>query len=156
MAPKGFTPYFDTLMQTRKLESNKFAFYFAKDANDITHSEFTIGGYNPVHADGDIHYHEVVDKYYWMIQAKNILVGGKDIGLCDEGKGCRLIVDTGSSIMSGPIDNLGTLLRTLDTKSHCHNVKELPTISYIIDDVEYTLEPEEYVRPTTLDATSLD
>ena len=84
------------------------------------------------------------------------MVGGKDIGLCDSGKGCRLIVDTGSSIMSGPIDNLGTLLRTLDTKSHCHNVKELPTISYIIDEIEYTLEPEEYVRPTTLDATSLD
>lgn len=112
MAPPGFTPFFDNLMQSKKLEKNQFAFYFAKDANDIAHSEFTIGGYNPQHVDGEIEFHDVIDKYYWMLQADNILVGGKDIGLCD--KGCRMIMDTGTSIMSGPIDDLGTLLSSID------------------------------------------
>jgi len=44
-----------------------------------------------------------------MLKADNILVDGKDIGLC-HGEGCRLIMDTGTSIMSAPIDDLGTLL----------------------------------------------
>jgi cathepsin D len=68
--------------------------------------------------DGDINYHNVIDKYYWMIKADSILVGGKDIGLCNDGS-CKLIVDTGTSIMSGPIDDIGTLLRTLNVKDHC-------------------------------------
>ncbi|CAD8059709.1 unnamed protein product [Paramecium sonneborni] len=153
MAPKNFNPVFDNLMDQRVLERNQFAFYFAKDANDIAHSEFTLGGYNPSHVDGDIHYHDVIDKYYWMIKADNILVDNKDIGLCHGS--CRLIVDTGTSIMSGPFDDLGTLLRTLNVKSHCHEINTLPTITFKIDDVDYTLEPEEYVKPTNFDAAQL-
>ena len=85
-----------------------------------------------------------------MIKADNILVDNKDIGLCNGS--CRLIVDTGTSIMSGPFDDLGTLLRTLNVKSHCHEINTLPTITFKIDDVDYTLDPEEYVKPTNFDA----
>lgn len=44
-----------------------------------------------------------------MINADNILVGGKDIGLCHN-RACRVIADTGTSIMGAPSDDLGTLL----------------------------------------------
>lgn len=54
--------------------------------------------------------------------------------------------------MSGPFDDLGTLLRTLNVKSHCHEINTLPTITFRIDDVDYTLDPEDYVKPTNLDA----
>lgn len=56
-----------------------------------------------------------------MIKADSILVGGKDIGLCDD-ESCKLIVDTGTSVMSGPIDDIGTLLRTLNVKDHCNEI----------------------------------
>ena len=39
-----------------------FAFYFAKEKDaGISHSEFSIGGYNSDRIDGDIHYHKVID-----------------------------------------------------------------------------------------------
>ncbi len=34
---------------------------------------------------GKINYHKVTDQYYWQIKADNILLGGKDIGLCKGG-----------------------------------------------------------------------
>ncbi|CAD8190907.1 unnamed protein product [Paramecium octaurelia] len=153
MAPKNFNPVFDNMMQQHALEKNQFAFYFAKDPNDITHSEFTLGGYNQAHVDGEINYHNVIDKYYWMIKADSILVGGKDIGLCNDGS-CKLIVDTGTSIMSGPMDDVGTLLRNLNVKDHCSEIKSLPNITFKIDGIDYTLEPEEYVKPTAADSSA--
>ncbi|CAD8135197.1 unnamed protein product [Paramecium pentaurelia] len=153
MAPIDFNPVFDNMMQQNFLERNQFAFYFAKDANDISHSEFIMGGYNPSHVDGDIHYHNVIDKYYWMIKADNILVDNKDIGLCNHS--CRLVVDTGSSIMSGPFDDLRTLLKELNVRSHCHEINTLPIITFQIDNIDYTLEPNEYIKPTNFDGAQL-
>lgn len=50
--------------------------------------------------------------------------------------------------MSGPMDDVGTLLRNLNVKDHCTEIKSLPTITFKIDGIDYTLEPEEYVKPT--------
>ncbi len=40
-----------------------------------------------------------------MVKADNILLGGKDIGLCKGG--CRIIADTGTSFNTGPRSSLG-------------------------------------------------
>lgn len=50
-------------MQQHKLEKNMFSFFLVKDKDDIdlNKSEFTIGGYNQDHVDGDINWHKVVD-----------------------------------------------------------------------------------------------
>ena len=74
----------------------------------MSESQITFGGYDDTLLDGPIHYHRVVDKYYWMIKADNILIGGKDVGLCPHG--CKLIADTGTSLITGPTDELLQLL----------------------------------------------
>ena len=129
MAPQDFYPVFDNMMEQKILEKNQFSFYFAKDANDdSSHSEFTLGGYNPSHIDGEIHYHDVIDKYYWMIKADNILIDNQDVGLCIPS--CKLIVDTGSSIISAPFDHLVILQKKIDVRSHCRDLNTLPTITF--------------------------
>lgn len=54
--------------------------------------------------DGQIHWHNVVDKYYWLLSADNILVNGEDLGLCKFG--CQVIADTGTSLITGPSNDL--------------------------------------------------
>jgi cathepsin D len=45
----------------------------------------TLGGWDENHMDDELHWHNVVDKYYWLLNADNILVNGKDLGLCKFG-----------------------------------------------------------------------
>ena len=108
MADSNIIPVFDNLMNQRKLEKNMFGFYFQREDESMKKSEFTLGGYNADLIEGDVHWHKVVDKYYWSLEAQNILIGGKDIGLCD--RGCRVLADTGTSIMTAPFDDLSKLL----------------------------------------------
>jgi cathepsin D len=51
------------------------------------------------------------------MRAENILVDGKDIGLCPGG--CQLIADSGTSLITGPSDDLYTLLETLNVDENC-------------------------------------
>jgi len=71
-----------------------------------------------------------------MIKADNILVDGKDVGLCPP-HGCKLIADTGTSLITGPSDELLRLLDMVDVNDKCTNVDSLPTIDFVIDKIHY-------------------
>jgi len=51
------------------------------------------------------------------MRAENILVDGKDIGLCPAG--CSVIADSGTSLITGPSDDLYTLLESLNVDENC-------------------------------------
>lgn len=63
-----------------------------------------LGGADESVYTGNLKYHKVTDEYYWTIRADNILVGGKDVGVCSGG--CNVIADTGTSLLTGPSDEL--------------------------------------------------
>lgn len=45
------------------------------------------------------------------MEADNILVNDKDVGLCK--RGCKVVADTGTSLLTGPSDDLYDLLGIL-------------------------------------------
>lgn len=106
MAAYNMNPVFDNIMSQKKLDKNMFSFYFNRNA-DSYGSKMILGGVDDSLYSGSINYVKVVDEYYWTIRAEKILVGGKDIGLCNN---CHLIVDTGTSLITGPTDKLMKLL----------------------------------------------
>jgi glutamine cyclotransferase len=79
-----------------------------------------------------------------MIKADNILIGGKDVGLCKDQE-CRLIADSGTSLITGPEDQLMSLIDSLNVDEQCKNIEKLPDITFVIDGTNYQLLPEEYV-----------
>jgi len=54
------------------------------------------------------------------MKADKILVGGVDVGLCKHG--CKVIADTGTSLITGPTNDLYTLMDELDVEDNCNNV----------------------------------
>ena len=93
-------------MKQKKLTRNIFSFYLNRNL-DKSESRLVVGGIDSSLYEGKIHYNKVVDPYYWTIVADKILVGGEDLGIC---KKCKVVVDTGTSLITGPYDDLEKLL----------------------------------------------
>jgi len=110
----------------------------------------TVGAVNPELYDGDIKYHDVVHEYYWTIKADNILLGDEDLGLCDPVRGCKVVADTGTSLLTGPSRPLDVLLNSIEVDDDCSNLAELPDIVFVIGGEKYPISADEYVL--TIDA----
>ena len=107
MAAYNLTPIFDNIILQKRLELNMFSFYLDK-ISSLSNSRFIIGGIDFSLFNGKMNWHQVQNDYFWEILADNILVSGKDIGICQNK--CKLIVDTGTSLLTGPSEFIHTLL----------------------------------------------
>lgn len=87
-------------------------------------------------------WHRVIDKYYWMIKAEKILLDGKDTELCNN---CNVIADTGTSLITGPTNELLNLLDRITVDDNCNNIKSLPVLTFVIDGANYDLTPHDYL-----------
>lgn len=106
MSALKMTPLFDNLMRQHKLQKNIFSFYFNKDAGNFD-SQLILGGVDKTLHQGEISYNKVIDEFYWTIQMEKILINGEDSGICDK---CKAIIDTGTSLITGPKQKLKILL----------------------------------------------
>ncbi|CAD8197251.1 unnamed protein product [Paramecium octaurelia] len=142
MAAYNFNPLFDNIIKQKLLDRNVFSFYFSRQEGSRS-SELTFGGWDTDHFQGELHFHNVVNKYYWLLDADNILVNGQDLGLCKHG--CKVVADTGTSLLTGPSDDLYGLLDTLNIDENCKNVKDLPKLTFVLDGINYDLDANDYV-----------
>jgi hypothetical protein len=108
MAAYGFHPLFDNIMKQKVLSQNVMSFYYARTDGGSS-SMMTIGGVDKSLFHGSIRYHDVIHKFYWTIRADDILLGDKSLGLCPP-DGCKVVADTGTSLLTGPSGPLNKLL----------------------------------------------
>ena len=90
-------------------------------------SVMTIGGIDESLAAGPIKYYKIDGRNFWSLRAETILVDGKDLNLCP-GKGCKLLFDTGTSLMTIPPKDFKKIKPMLKTND-CTNFKDLPTFT---------------------------
>ena len=75
-------PPFYRLVEEGVIEQPVFAFYL----NDVRtggdqYGELTLGGYDPAHIQGKIHWAPVTRKAYWQVQMQSVRVGDQDLGI---------------------------------------------------------------------------
>lgn len=129
-------------MRQNLLTKNYFSFYLT-DQKEKVQSQIVFGEPSRDFYIGDINWHKVSEELYWQVTMTDININNKDLNLCPP-EGCKLVIDTGTSIITGPEEELSYLLQNIDLLS-CENLTNLPIVKFKIDDVYYSLNPSEYM-----------
>lgn len=87
----------------------------------------------------------VADERHWAVTMDDVAVGGRSIGACEFGAPCRGILDTGTSLITGPSAALTRLTAGVSVAPDCSNFGELPNVSFVMAGEAFTLQPEHYV-----------
>ncbi|XP_072282623.1 cathepsin D-like [Pyxicephalus adspersus] len=146
----GVLPLFDNMMKQKLLEKNVFSFYLNRDPVAAVGGELLLGGTDPKYFTGDFQFLNVTRRAYWQIKADEVRVGSQ-LTLCKGG--CQAIVDTGTSLITGPTTEINALHRAIGAFPifggeyivDCSKVPSLPVISFILGGIPYNLTGEEYV-----------
>ena len=95
---------------------------------------------------------------YWLVNGDDIKVGGESLGSCKgwlSGNKCKMVVDTGTSVLTGPSKKLAPILEKIgNVSSDCSNLNKLPNITFTFDGKDFDLEPSFYVLRVRDDAAS--
>ncbi|XP_045643461.1 cathepsin E isoform X1 [Ursus americanus] len=148
LAVGGVTPVFDNMMAQNLVDIPMFSVYMSSDPEGGAGSELIFGGYDHSHFSGNLHWVPVTKQGYWQIALDAIQVGGA-VMFCSEG--CQAIVDTGTSLITGPSDKVKQLQKAIGAEPmdgeygvECANLNVMPDVTFTINGISYTLQPTAY------------
>ncbi|KAM4038416.1 cathepsin E-like [Anomaloglossus baeobatrachus] len=159
LAVGNAVPVFDQIMKQHLVDKPIFSFHLNKDDNFEYGGELILGGIDHSLYKGPIHWIPLTDKGYWQIRLDNIKVHGK-VAFCPNG--CEAIVDSGTSLITGPSVDVKRLQKLIGATPllfgefivDCRHASKLPTVTFTIDNRDYTITPEQYVLKERTDKSS--
>ncbi|XP_073523046.1 cathepsin E isoform X1 [Phyllobates terribilis] len=148
LAVDGCTPVFDNMIAQNLVEQPVFGVYMSRDSNSPEGGELVLGGYDTSRFSGQLNWAPVTVQGYWQIQVDSILVGG-ETEFCTQG--CQAIVDTGTSMITGPsadIQLLQEYIGATETDGEygvsCSSLSYMPIVTFVINGISYNLTSEQY------------
>lgn len=150
----GAPTVFDDIMDQKLVEDNVFSFYLNRNPDSEPGGELLFGGTDPKYYTGDFNYMNVTRKAYWQIRMDQLGVG-EQLTLCKGG--CEAIVDTGTSLIIGPVDEVTALQKAIgaiplihgEYMVLCDKIPSLPVVTFRLGGVDYSLTGEQYVLKVT-------
>ncbi|XP_041075072.1 cathepsin D-like [Polyodon spathula] len=144
------TPVFDNIMSQKKVEKNVFSFYLNRNPDTQPGGELLLGGTDPKYYTGEFNYLNITRQAYWQIHMDKLGVGSQ-LTLCKGG--CEAIVDTGTSLITGPSAEVKALQKAIgavpliqgEYMVDCKKVPTLPAISFKLGGQTYTLTGDQYI-----------
>lgn len=143
MAAYGIVPVFDNIINQKLLKHNIMSFYYS--VNENTEGEITLGYIDQNRFKGKLSYYPVIDKFYWTIKLDDIRLGKKSLGLCSDSDACRAIVDTGTSLITGPTRDLMKVLKAITVENDCRNYETSDPLVFVFNGDEYKLNVPDYI-----------
>ncbi|KAH6945001.1 hypothetical protein HPB50_006707 [Hyalomma asiaticum] len=151
----GVTPVFDNMIQQGIVREPVFSVFLKRGAGalgmptGVDGGEIYFGGIDEAHYSGELFYVPVSKKGYWQLAVDSVKFGVHDF--CSEG--CQAIVDTGSSTITGPSDDVDRMLRLLNatpftsrlSQVDCALVSQLPILTFSIGGRPLEVRPEDYI-----------
>ena len=140
---------FENMITQKLVAEGLFSFYLGKE--DGAKGELLMGGVDPNYFSGDITYVPLKAATYWEINLDGFQFGSTNF---IPSGGQNSIVDSGTSILTGPSDVVKQIAESIGAKElvpneymvDC-NAKNLPNMDFTINGNVYTLAPADYLIP---------
>jgi len=147
LSAAGYTPVFDNIVKQKLLTKNMFSFYYSLLPRDD--SAIVLGKPAPELFTPPLTFIDVSREFYWELSLIDIKIGDEPQNVCPDGP-CRVVVDTGTSLLTGPADDVSRLLDNLRVRDDCSDFRQLPPLTYVIADSDgqqhhFPLEHDYYV-----------
>lgn len=138
---------FENMYTQKLIPENQFAFYLGNSAKD--YGELTLGGSDATKYTGSLAWVPLKAATYWEITMDSLTIGGTTYGT-----GNNVIVDSGTSILTGPTKDVKAIATALGAKEYLHTgeylvdcTADLPNMDFVIDGKTYTLTKADYLIP---------
>lgn len=148
LAVGGVTPVFDNMMAQNLVELPMFSVYLSANPESSLGGELLFGGFDPSRFTGTLNWVPVTQQGYWQIQLDNIQLGGA-VTFCTSG--CQAIVDTGTSLITGPTKDIKDLQSSIGATPvdgeyavECSSLSVMPDVTFTINGLPYTLSAQAY------------
>ncbi|KAJ8417093.1 hypothetical protein AAFF_G00283200 [Aldrovandia affinis] len=146
----GVAPVFDNIMSQKKVDQNVFSFYLNRNPDTQPGGELLLGGTDPKYYTGEFNYLNISRQAYWQIHMDSMGIEDR-LTLCKDG--CEAIVDTGTSLITGPSAEVKALQKAIgaipliqgEYMVDCKKVPSLPTITFTLGGKPYALTGEQYI-----------
>ncbi|XP_076971108.1 pepsin A-like [Tamandua tetradactyla] len=157
IAASGATPVFDNIWNQGLISQDLFSVYLSSD--DQSGSVVMFGGIDSSYYTGELYWVPLSAEGYWQITVDSITMNGEAIA-CSQG--CQAIVDTGTSMLAGPVNAIAYIQSYIGASQNSYNqmaiscsaINNLPDIVFTINGVEYPLPASAYILQNQQGCTS--
>uniref|UniRef100_A0A8C6E399 Peptidase A1 domain-containing protein n=1 Tax=Moschus moschiferus TaxID=68415 RepID=A0A8C6E399_MOSMO len=157
IAFKDTIPIFDNLWSHGALSEPVFAFYLSKNKSEG--SVVMFGGVDHRYYQGELNWVPVSETRYWKISMNHISMNGNVVACpC----GCHAIVDTGTSLIYGPTEQVTNIHKLMKAKPQsseyavsCDAIRTLPPVIFNINGIDYPLPPQAYITKVQNSCSSI-
>jgi len=135
-------------MKQKIVDNPVFSFYLPSDVG--VEGEFRVGTIDSSKFDGNLTWIPIIKREgtsYWKISVQNMQLGNDSVSSVKEA-----IVDSGTSLIVGPSDEVDKILQILKAENvggihivDCDSVNRLPLLTLKIGDRAFELIPEDYI-----------
>ncbi|KAL4666589.1 hypothetical protein H8959_005278 [Pygathrix nigripes] len=160
LSVEGVRPPMDVLVEQGLLDKPVFSFYLNRDPEEPDGGELVLGGSDPAHYIPPLTFVPVTVPAYWQIHMERVKVG-PGLTLCV--RGCAAILDTGTSLITGPTEEIRALHAAIggypllagEYIILCSEIPKLPAVSFLLGGVWFNLTAQDYVIQTTRNGVRL-
>jgi len=130
LAAANMYPLFDQIIDQKVLQRNEFAFYLSNRISKP--SRLMLGDSAQDSYTGELHHHDVVENNYWSVRMADVMVGDERLHICPQA-GCRVAMDSGTSLVTGPQGDVSRLLKKLNIHHACENWDTIPDLTLLLE-----------------------
>jgi hypothetical protein len=134
-------PLIDSIFSQSNFSSLVFSLYLSRYPSQD--SALLFGDPDPQYFHAPLIFVPVSHDQFWQVALLGVRIDQSLQHFC--AAGCQMLVDSGTSLISGPSNQVELLLQQLDIAPDCHNIDQLPAVYFELDGIKLALEPRDYV-----------